>query len=393
MTSLSSFSTKSTSPLLQTFVYYAAFIALGATTASLGPTLPGLAENTGTALSQISFLFTARGLGYMIGSFVGGRLYDRTAGHPVMAGALVAMACLMALVPLLPLLWLLTGVLWLVGMAEGTLDVGGNTLLVWVHGDQVGPFMNGLHLAFGVGAFLSPIIIAQAVLMSGGIAWAYWVLALLMLPVGVGLWRVSSPTNQAVSEEGAVEQANNHLLVGLIAMFFFVYAGSEVSFGGWLFTYAMELGLADETMGAYLTSAFFGFFTLGRLLAIPIAARFTPRTILLTDLVGSVAGVALIFALSSSVVALWVGAALVGFAMASIFPTTLSFAERHLTITGKVTGWFFVGASIGGMSFPWIIGQLFESVGPPIVMFTILGALLAAMGLFALLMAYSRRET
>ena len=38
--------------------------------------------------------------------------------------------------------------------------------------------------------------------------------------------------------------------------------------------------------------------------------------------------------------------------VASIFPTTLSLAERHVTITGQVAGWFFVGASLGGMSLP-----------------------------------------
>ena len=65
----------------KTASYYAAFVALGLVTASLGPTLPGLAENTGTLLSEISYLFTTRSMGYLIGSFLGGRLYDRIKGH------------------------------------------------------------------------------------------------------------------------------------------------------------------------------------------------------------------------------------------------------------------------------------------------------------------------
>ena len=52
------------------------------------------------------------------------------------------------------------------GVAEGALDVGGNTLLIWVHRHKVGPFMNGLHFFFGAGAFLSPIIIAQTAVRS-----------------------------------------------------------------------------------------------------------------------------------------------------------------------------------------------------------------------------------
>ena len=176
--------------LARTLGYYAAFVALGLVTASLGPTLPDLAANTRTHLSEISFLFTARSLGYLLGSFQGGRLYDRVAGHPVMAAMLIVMAVTMALVPLIPLLWALTAVLLILGVAEGTLDVGGNTLLVWVHRHRVGPFMNGLHFFFGLGSFLSPIIVAQAVLIGGDVTWAYWVVALLVLPVVVWLLRL-----------------------------------------------------------------------------------------------------------------------------------------------------------------------------------------------------------
>ena len=169
--------------IAKTIIYYAAFVALGLASASLGPTLGGLAQHTRTRLSEISFLFTARALGYLIGSLAGGRLYDRVPGHLVMAGVLIVMAVMLALAPIMPLLWLLTIVLLVLGMGEGAVDVGGNTLLVWTHRSAVGPYMNGLHFAWGVGAFLAPIIVAQAVLTSGDITWAYWVLAMLMLPL------------------------------------------------------------------------------------------------------------------------------------------------------------------------------------------------------------------
>jgi len=49
-------------PVLKATGYYAAFIALGLFGASMGPTLPYLAQHTGSRLSEISFLFTARAL-------------------------------------------------------------------------------------------------------------------------------------------------------------------------------------------------------------------------------------------------------------------------------------------------------------------------------------------
>jgi len=171
-----------TSPFSKATGYYAAFIALGLFGASMGPTLPYLAQHTGTRLSEISFLFTARAMGYLLGSLISGRLYDRLPGHRVIAGVLLLMAVMMAIVPTVPILWLLAIVLLVLGMGEGGLDVGGNTLLVWVYQDKVSPFMNALHFFFGVGAFISPIIVAQAVLLRGDITAAYWALALLMLP-------------------------------------------------------------------------------------------------------------------------------------------------------------------------------------------------------------------
>jgi FHS family Na+ dependent glucose MFS transporter 1 len=89
----------------KTIAYYAAFVALGLVVASLGPTLPGLAEHTRTRLSEISFLFTARSLGYLLGSLLGGRLYDRVPGHWVMVTVLIMMAVMLTLAPLMSLLW------------------------------------------------------------------------------------------------------------------------------------------------------------------------------------------------------------------------------------------------------------------------------------------------
>lgn len=376
----------------KTIAYYAAFIALGLATASLGPTLPGLAAHTHTLLSEISYLFTARSLGYLLGSLLGGRLYDRVPGHPVMAIGLLVMVLMMGLAPLMPLLWLLTAALLTLGVAEGTVDVGGNTLLVWVHRHKVGPFMNGLHFFFGVGAFVSPIIIAQAVLISGDITAGYWILALLMAPVAVALARLPSPPARTISRDEPADRIN-YLLVVLIALFLFLYVAAEVSFGGWIFTYTVALGLAGEEAAAYLTSAFWGALTAGRLLAIPIAARFRPRTVLAVDLAGCLASAGLIRLWPDSLLAVWVGTLGLGLAMASIFPTALSLAERRMPITGQVTSWFFVGASLGGMTLPWVIGQLFEAVGPLSTMAAILVDLGLAVVVFVILMAVAAEPT
>jgi FHS family Na+ dependent glucose MFS transporter 1 len=379
-----------TGRITKTLGYYAAFIALGLAGASLGPTLPYLAERTGAHLGQISFLFMARSLGFLCGSFLGGRLYDRSPGHPVMAVALGAIMLLLMLIPLIPLLWVLIAILLMMGIGQGIVDVGGNTLLMWVYRSKVGPFMNGLHFFFGVGAFLSPLIVAWMVAVSSDILWAYWTLALCILPVAV--WFVFLPGPPIVQSDSAAENKKtgtiNYILVGLIAVFFFLYVGAEVGFGGWIFTYALSRKIADETTAAYLTSAFWGTLTVGRLLAIPLATRLRPLTILIINLAGCLVSVGIMLVWSDSSVAAWIGACGLGLSMASIFPTTLSFSERRMTITGQITGWFFIGGSLGGMCLPWLLGQLIESTGPITMMVAVMTDLTLAVIVLAGLFIY-----
>ena len=216
-------SAKASQTTATTIGYYIAFVGLGLVGASLGPTLPGLAANTHTQLSAISILFTARALGYMGGSIVAGWVYDRRQGHPLVALAIVLMALLMALVPWIGLLWLLVGILLLIGLFEAIMDVGINTLIVWLHRPNVGPMMNALHFFFGVGAFVAPLIVAQVILFSGGISWAYWIFALTLLPIALWIGRLPSPVS--VVEEGKTSGGEiDYLLTGLTILFLFVYA-------------------------------------------------------------------------------------------------------------------------------------------------------------------------
>ncbi|MCP4427079.1 MAG: MFS transporter, partial [Chloroflexi bacterium] len=326
---------------------------------------------------------------FMLGSLLGARLFDRLPGHWLMAAATVVMALTLALVPIIHWLWALTAVLFLLGFAENMVDVGGNTLLVWLHGEKVGPYMNGLHFFFGLGAFLSPIVVAQVLLRSDGIGWAYWLLALIILPVSLLLGSLGGGT--AVSQQTTPSSNQiNRRLIGLIMAFFFIYVGLEIGFSGWVFTYATTLELADEATAAYLTSAFWGALTVGRLLAIPLAARLRPRTILLMDLFGALLSVGAMLIWANSTVILWLGTIGLGLSFASVFPTTLSLAERRMTITGKITGWLFVGGSLGAASLPWLMGVLLADVGGTAVSWFIFISLLLGGGLLFLMMRHKK---
>lgn len=348
-----------------TAAYYVVFITLGLVVGATGPVLPALAEHTNTALDEISLIFITSALGYMSGTWIGGRAYDRFPGHVLMAAALVITSVMLFFLPIIPVLWALAIVMALLGFFQGSVDVGGNTLLIWLHGSKVGPFMSGLHFTFGFGAFVAPIVVAQITGLSGDIHWVYWLFAIVNIPIALWIWSLPGPTARAkTADDGESKVQASPLILALLVAFFFFYVGLESGFGNWIYTYAITLKLADATWAAYLTSTFWGAYTLFRLLGVWISTRASPQNILFADFAVSAIGLGLILLVPGSQFALWAGTIILGASIASIFPTMMTLAEQRLHLTGSITSWFFVGAGIGHMILPWLIGQFFEPLGP-----------------------------
>lgn len=366
-----------------TLGYCGAFAALGLAMSVLGPALPQLAAQVGVELDDISILFTARSAGFLLGALLAGRLYDRFSGHKLLALSMLLLGVMMTAVAFMPFLWLLVGLFLLMGLVSPGIDVGGNTMLLWLYREKVGSVMTGVHFFFGVGALLSPLIIRWSIANNSGLAIALFLVGLLIfLPALYIVW-LPSPTmpKQANSSPNS---PINWPFVALIAAFFFLYTGTEISYGGWLFSYATALELADAETAATLTSFFWAALTVGRLLSIPLIRRYKTRTIILLDLIGCLLSLSIILAWSTPI-ALWIGTIGLGLSMASVFPMMLALAERNLQISGKVTSYFFMGGSVGGMITPWLIGQLFESVSPVSAMVVIFICILLATAVFSLI--------
>lgn len=364
-----------------TLLYFLAFVALGMFTSILGPSLPSLAKHTQSNLATIGSLFLARSFGYLIGSLRGGSAYDHLPGHRILVILLLIMAASIALVPVIPQIWVLTLVLLILGIGEGALDVGVNLLLVWTHRRNASPLLNALHFFFGIGSFLGPILVAQALNWNGDIHWAYWIMAIYPLALAIGFLRQPSPISPHTSNASTFEPVPA-LQVFLVAAFFTLYVGAEAGFGGWVYSYALSMNLGDEIGSAFLTSAFWGALTLGRLASIPMATRLNPKKILTINLIGSLFAVVLMYLFTHSQLILWSGTLLLGLSLASTFPTMLTFAGRRMPLTGNVTRWFFVGAGLGGMFLPWLIGLLFETFDPRFTLLAVLIDLILAFTVF-----------
>ncbi|MCZ7552102.1 MAG: hypothetical protein B6D39_08845 [Anaerolineae bacterium UTCFX2] len=346
-----------------TIAYFLTNIILGLTTAALGPALPNLSEQTGAQLGAIGLLFTAQNFGYMSGSLGFGNLLDRAPGNRLLTIILLTMSAMLGLIPLTASLALLMLIFFVLGMANGGLDVCGNPMLVWIYRDRANPVLNALHFFFGIGAFLAPLLVAQSLTMGWGIRGAFWLLALYPLPVALWLFRLPSPSSPKV-DELVEHQPTPWLLVILIAVVYAFYVGAELGFGGWIYTFAINQGLAGTTGAAYLNSLFWGALTVGRLISVGIATRVRPAIMLMVDFIGCLASLGLIWSAPGSVTVVWIGTILLGLFMASVFPTLLAFAGRHMTLSGATSRWFFVGTGLGGMTLPWVLGELIERHGP-----------------------------
>jgi FHS family Na+ dependent glucose MFS transporter 1 len=167
----------------------------------------------------------------------------------------------------------------------------------------------------------------------------------------------------------------------------------EIGFGNWIATYAQAVRNADTATAALLTSAFWGIFTAGRLVAIPIATVLKPRAILWINLIGAVVCLGALVLFPDAAWALWGGSMGFGLFLASTFPTMLSLAERNLPLTGRLASMFYMGISTGGMILPWLTGQFFDASGPRSGMWVILGGLLLAVVLFIAFVGHTERQT
>jgi MFS transporter, FHS family, Na+ dependent glucose transporter 1 len=367
--------------LRPTIAYYLLAVCGGLGIGVLGPTLPSLAEQTGSSIGQMGLLLLIGSMGSILGTWLSGRLYGKKNAHRILGGAQIGVGCMIALMPIVPVLWLLLVVMFFRLLIIRLVSVGYNMLLMWTYGEKMGPVMNGLHFSLGLGAFLSPLILAQVFQFGIGYQWVYWLLA--FITIGVGVFVYTLPGNPAPPPEqrnAATEiKPTNYGMILVSALFLLFYVGTELAFSGWLFTYATALGLANEVQAAYLTSSFWLAFTFGRLISIPIATRFAPRQTLFVTITGSLGFAALMVIFPSSVKILWLAVIGFGLCMAPLWPTGFTLASQINILDARLTSLVMLGDSAGVMVLPWLTGKVMESATPSAMVIVVSISLAAAL--------------
>jgi FHS family Na+ dependent glucose MFS transporter 1 len=308
-------------------------------------------------------------------------MFGRISGRYVLGAAQFCSAALFFLLPQVPWYGLVLGIFIVKGISGGLVNTGANTLLLWIHGKKAGPIVNALHFFFGLGSFLSPFLLGLLIASGGGHPAAYRLLAVMDAAVGVYVLAflgapVSAPKQSFETDDPTNAPALAPIVISA-ALFLFFYVGAELTFGGWVYTYAITLHLADAVRAAYLTSIFWLAFTIGRLISIPAALRFSPRQIIPVALAGCAGFLVLLILMPGSSMILWITAAGIGFCMAPIWPTGYTLAGQSVRLTARVSSLILLGDSIGGMMLPGVMGLLMERAGATAMTPVVLGSLSA----------------
>eukprot|EP01043_Picozoa_sp_COSAG02_P027207 COSAG02_NODE_1595_length_11773_cov_5.122739_1_plen_358_part_00 len=142
-----------------TALYSTIFCLMGFYVGCKGPLLLTLAEQTGGPVAEMGAIFTSFSIGQLMFACLSGPVVDRGAGHTGLAASLVIAAAGVASMPLVRSFGALLLCTAAQGAGIGYMDAGSTAMLMWLHPTNAGPYMQGAHALFGVGAVISPMLV------------------------------------------------------------------------------------------------------------------------------------------------------------------------------------------------------------------------------------------
>jgi FHS family glucose/mannose:H+ symporter-like MFS transporter len=314
------------------------------------------------------YLVTA--LAYGVGALFGGRFIRRFGARLILpsAAALMAVGLLIQGFTGAWIVFALAGVFTSIG-ASST-DVGIQALVLDLFPHARSRALNLLHVAYGVGALMAPLLLAALVgagvpwqwLMTGsGIAMAVAGVALaLTVPPDPVLHASTADVDAARAVETAARSRRLPLFLLVMAVSITCYVAAEAGVSDWLVRYLAALPLTQASLALTL---FWGGIAVGRLAFARIGNRLDAQrsAAVLAVAGGAMLTVALVLPVSALSPLLF-GA--VGLAFGPIFPLMVAAAGTRLPgESATVTGTLVFAAVVGVVIYPPAIGFLSDVIG------------------------------
>ena len=143
---------------IKTCALYTSFIAVGFSLGVVGPTLLDLRTQVQEDIKQVSISLSTRAGGYALGSVVTGLLFKKVNFLLTSSLCLLASSVLTAVTPHIHGLYVLWSVFFMNGIFLGFFEAASNMIVLHIWGKENQPFMQALHMCFGIGALVAPMI-------------------------------------------------------------------------------------------------------------------------------------------------------------------------------------------------------------------------------------------
>ena len=334
------------------------FLITGIVMTFVGPMLPILAARWSLTDAQSGSLIFVQFFSSMFGMLVSGLSVQRQGYRFTLIVGALLMASGMALVASGS--WGMGIVaVSILGIGYGLTTPAGNLRTAEINPEKSASALNVVNAVWGIGAMGSPFLVALAQRERRPAYFLYGTAgALLVLLLGLLLTRFIPDTHANVESSPGAKSFWSDSALPLICALFFVYVGTETSFGAWIATYARRVDSRAHVLATVTPSFFWGAILLGRALA-PIVLRFhsAVRIARAGLAVAMLGGLALVTAHEMKLVV--VGAVLAGLGLASIFPISVSLLPGWFGSSARrASGAIFASGNIGGAVVPWFVGEV-----------------------------------
>lgn len=351
---------------------YIAFISLGLPDGLFGVAWPSIRENFTLRLDSVGAFFFAGTTGYMLSSFLSGKIISRLGVGGTLAASCALTASALLGYTLTPSWWMMVSLAVASGLGAGAIDAGINTYVASHFGEGL---MQWLHASFGFGVTLGPIIMTAGLTTFNSWRWGYQVVgaAQLLLAASflltIRMWRDGKAPRADEQERRLTDyhtpfsETLRQPAVWLSLLMFFLYTGAEYSFGSWTYSIlTLSRDVPVEVAGLWAGS-YWATFTVGRIMAGLLTQRFGMPGLLKAGFFLAFAGSLLLwwnpFPLASII-----AVSVIGFAIAPIFPglvsgTSARVGEGHAANT---IGMQIAAAGFGGAVVPSFAGVLAQNI-------------------------------
>jgi FHS family glucose/mannose:H+ symporter-like MFS transporter len=361
----------STTPTLQdarsaralTLAAHAAFVPIGIVTVLLSPLLPTLSAKWSLNYSQAGELFTAQYLSSTVAVSLSGWMIARWGFRFAMKVGLLVIGVSVAG---------LLGGSRLFGMAciagyglgLGLAVPAANLVVAEVNPNRRSAALSLLNFSWSTGAVACPFLAAAAAKGHHVPLFLGFVAGFSLLAAAAIALLPSSIVEPAVGKTQKGDSSDwKHPALPVLAVLFFIYVGTENSFGGWIASYANSLGTMSRTVSVMTPSFFYIALMLGRWLAPLLLRTIEEVRFAQCGLLLACAGMAALLA-SRSMFAIMGSAAIAGFGLATIYPITISLLAREFgPAASRVGSVMFTAANLGGAVLPWLVGAASNQLG------------------------------